>query len=73
MFQNIVFQSIYPYLNSFLGPFLGSSVSAGLAALGGMRAIRMTIRYPKRYRYPELLGYGVCALGSQGYFIVPAR
>jgi hypothetical protein len=62
IFQNIIFQSIYPYLDSFLGPFLGSSISAGLAAIGGMRSIRMTRRYPKRYRDPEFLCWGVCVL-----------
>jgi hypothetical protein len=64
IFQNIIFQSIYPYLDSFLGPFLGSSISASLTAIGGMRAVRMTIRYPKRYRDPECLCWGVCVLSS---------
>jgi hypothetical protein len=64
VFQNIIFQSMYPYLNSFLGPFLGSSISAGLAAIGGMRSIRMTRRYPKRYFAPNLLCWGVCVLAS---------
>jgi hypothetical protein len=64
IFQNIIFQNIYPYLDSFLGPFLGSSISAGLAAIGGMRAVRMTIRDPKRYRAPECLCWGVCALAG---------
>jgi hypothetical protein len=62
IFQNIIFQSIYPYLDSFLGPFLGSSISTGLVAIGGMRSIRMTRRYPKRYRDPEFLCWGVCVL-----------
>ena len=59
-----IFQNIYPYLDSFLWPFLGSSISAGLAAIGGIRAVRMTIRYPKRYRDPEFLCWGVCVLAG---------
>jgi hypothetical protein len=62
IFDNGFFQSIYPYLNSFLGPFLGSSISASLAAIGGMRAIRATIRYPERYQDPECLGWGVFSI-----------
>jgi hypothetical protein len=62
IFDNGFFRNIYPYLDSFLGPFLGSSISASLAAIGGMRAIRMTRRYPKRYRDPEFLCWGVCVL-----------
>jgi hypothetical protein len=64
IFDNVFFQSIYPYLDSFLGPFLGSSISASLAVIGGMRAIRMTIRYPESYRDSECLGWGVCVLAS---------
>jgi hypothetical protein len=64
IFQNIIFQSIYLYLGSFLGPFFGSSISASLAAIGGVRSIRMTRRYPKRYRDPEFLCWGVCVLAS---------
>jgi hypothetical protein len=64
IFDNSFFQSIYPYLDSFLGPFLGSSISASLAAIGGVRSIRMTRCYPKRYRDPEFLCWGVCVLAS---------
>lgn len=62
IFNNGFFQSIYLYLDSFLGPFWGSSISASLAAVGGVRSIRMTRRYPKDYRDPEFLCWGVCVL-----------
>lgn len=64
IFDNVFFQSIYPYLDYLLGPFLGSCISASLAAIGGVRSIRMTRRYPKCYRYPEFLCWGVCVLAS---------
>jgi hypothetical protein len=53
-----IFQNSYPQL----GVFFGSSISTGLAAIGGLRSIRAARHNPKLY--PELLCWAICVLAG---------
>lgn len=60
IFNNGFFQNIYPYLDSFLGPVLGSSISLSLATIGGLRSIQAARNKPTLW----FLCWTVCVLAG---------